>query len=111
MNFALWSEILFIVDEIKDVRMWAGEFIFYLLAERVMPDYPVAHKKTKLVGYDFYVGGVLISYGYIKWAVRFEDFLAACHPIFCPGDIVFVFYLVVVFVVFVADIKGWVGKN
>jgi hypothetical protein len=43
--------------------------------------------------------------------VRLEDFFAGGNPVFCPGDVVFGFDLVVVFIVFVADVERRVGKN
>ena len=43
--------------------------------------------------------------------MRFEDFLAYAHPFFCPGDVVFLFDLVVVFIVFVANIKWRIGED
>ncbi|MHC4186430.1 MAG: hypothetical protein ACYSR4_10965 [Planctomycetota bacterium] len=33
------------------------------------------------------------------------------HPVFRPGDVVFAFYFVVVFVVLIADVEGRVGKD
>ena len=43
--------------------------------------------------------------------MRLEDFLADAHPIPGPGDVVFLFDLVVVLVVLVADIERRVGKD
>jgi hypothetical protein len=76
-----------------------------------VPDYPVSHNQAKLIGNNFYMCSVVVTYGYIKRAVWLQDFFADTHPLFCPGDIVFLFHLVVVFVIFITDIKGWVGEN
>ena len=89
----------------------ACEFVFRLLAEGVVPDYPVAHKKAQLVGYDFYIRGVLIAYGYVEGTVWFEDLFTDCYPFFSPGDIVFLFDLIVVFIVFISDIELRVGED
>ena len=43
--------------------------------------------------------------------MRLEDLPAGTHPILCPGDVVFLFDLVVVLVVLVADIERRVGKD
>jgi hypothetical protein len=59
-------EIVFVIYEVKYVGVGAGELCFHLLAKGVVPNEPVAHKKAKLVSYDFYVGGVLIADGYIE---------------------------------------------
>jgi hypothetical protein len=76
-----------------------------------VPDNPVSHKKAQLVGYYFYVRGVLIAYGYVERAVGLEDLFAGGHPDFRPGDVVFAFDVVVVFIVFVADVEGRVGED
>jgi len=60
------DEVLLIVDEVEDVRVGPGELVFHLLAEGVVPDYPVSHYKTEVVGNFFYVGGVLITDGDVE---------------------------------------------
>ena len=62
----LKSKIIFIIDEIKNMGMRPCEFVFRLLAEGVVPDEPVTHKKAKLIGYDFYIGSVFIANSYIE---------------------------------------------
>ncbi len=43
--------------------------------------------------------------------VRFQNFFAGSHPVFCPGDVVFAFDLIVVFIIFVADIEWRVRED
>jgi hypothetical protein len=59
-------EVVFIIYKVKDVSVRSGEFVFRLLSEGVVPYYPVAHNKTQVVSYDFYVRGVFIAYRYVE---------------------------------------------
>jgi len=43
--------------------------------------------------------------------VGHKGFFAGGHPVFGPGDVVFGIDLVVVFIVFVADVEGRVGED
>ena len=88
-----------------------GEFIFRLLTEREVPDDPVPHEQAELIGDNFDVRGVFITDGDIKRAMWFEDLFTYAHPFFCPGDVVFLFELVVVFIVLITDIKRRIGEN
>ena len=76
-----------------------------------MPYEPVSHKKAELVSYDFYICSIVIADSYVKRAVWLEDFFTDGHPVFRPGNVVFAFDLIVVFVVFVADVERRVGKD
>lgn len=105
------SEVIFVLDEVKYVGVGAGKFSFKLLAERIMPYEPVAHHKAELVSYDFYICSIVIADSYVKRAVWLEDFFTDGHPVFRPGNVVFAFDLIVVFVVFVADVERRVGKD
>jgi hypothetical protein len=60
------SEVVFVVDEVENMCVRAGEFLFGALSERIVPYYPVSHDEAKFVGDDFYVGGVLISYSDVE---------------------------------------------
>ena len=91
--------------------MRACELFLQLLAEGVVPDNPVSHKEADLISYYFYVRGVIITYGYVEGAMGLEDFFAGGHPVFCPCDVVFAFDVVVVFIVFVADIERRIGED
>jgi hypothetical protein len=88
-----------------------GEFSFQLLAEGIVPDNPVPHKKSEFIGYDFDIRGETIAYSDMERAGRFENLFAYAHPLPCPGDIFIAGDLVVILVVFVADIERRVGKN
>lgn len=82
-----------------------------MLAERVVPDNPVAEVQADFVADDSDVGGVIVADGDIERAGWFENFFAGGHPFFCPGDVFFLFEVVVVSVVFVADIERRVSEN
>jgi hypothetical protein len=92
--------------------MRAGEFIFRLLSERVVPDNPVSTDHLQHIFSDyFHLCRVIVADSDIKRAGRFKGIAAGRHPLSCPVDIVLFFFLVVVFVVFVADVKRGVCEN
>ncbi len=90
--------------------MGAGEFIFCLLAEGVMPDEPVPQHQFKLISNQTNIRSVVVAYCYIKRAMRFQNLLAGPHPLPRPRNVFFLLYLVLVFVVFIPDIKRGVCK-
>ena len=93
------------------MRVRACEFVFGLLSEGIVPDNPVSHDKAELVGDDFNVCCEFIANSDVKRTVRFEHFFAGGHPFFCPGNILFAFLFVIVFVIFGADIERRICKD
>jgi hypothetical protein len=60
------GEVFQVFDEVKDVSMGAGELVFCLLAEGIVPDYPVSKVQADIIRYDLDVGCVVITNRYIE---------------------------------------------
>ena len=110
-HFIVECKTLRISYEIENVRVRACKLASQLLAEGVMPDDPVAHCQSAVVGDQLDVGGVLVTDGDVEGSVRLEHTGALADPVPRPGEIVVAGLLVVVLVVFIADIERWIGED
>ena len=81
-------------------------------AEGVIPDDPAAAGEIQFIlreQFDF--GGVFVTNRDLECAVGFQDSANLCHPSAGPVEIAMIILLVVVDVVFVADVERRVSEG
>ena len=81
-------------------------------AKCVVPHDPAACREPDLVlGIDLQLGGVLVPDRQPKRAARLQQAVNLFHPLPRPVDILVVGLLIVVLVIFVADVKRRIGEH
>jgi hypothetical protein len=99
-------------DEVEEVDVAAGELLGAVDAEGVVPDDPTAAVEGDVVlGGQLQFRGVFVADGQPKRPVRLQDPVNGLHPAAAPVDVGFVVLLVVVGVVFVADVERRIGED
>ena len=104
-------EVLWILDEVEQVSVRATELLLAIHTERVIPDDPTAAMETDVLARQFQLGRVLVADRQPKGSVALQDSMNGRDPIAGPGEIVIPFQLVVVDIIFVADVEWRVRER
>src|SRR5262249_22684114 len=106
------GEPLRVLHEVKQVRVAPIELSGAVDSECVVPDHPTAARESELLlENQLQLSRVFIADRQPKSAVRLQDALDRPAPTSRPLEIVIGVTAVVVVIVFVANIKGGIGKD
>ncbi len=88
-----------------------GELGAAVNSKRVIPHHPVSGVKADLLRDELQFGRVLITDRQPKCPIALENSINFRHPLRRPGKVLLLLQSVVVFVVFIPDIKRGIGKH